>query len=41
MTTTPNVDMVVFIIACRIIDREKYGGISEKPPNHRGHDIPE
>ena len=25
----------------KIIDREKYGGISEKPPIYPGHNIPE
>ncbi len=35
------VDSAVFIMAGKIIEREKYGGIIENPPIYPGHDIPE
>ena len=38
---TPQVDSAVFIMAGKIIDREKYGAISENPPIYPGHNIPE
>ena len=38
---TPWVDSVVFIMAGKIIDREKYGGIYEHPPIYCGHNIPD
>ena len=38
---TPQVDSAVFNMAGKIIDLEKYGGISENPPIYHGHNIPE